>query len=57
MIEQISTIYDTQRENEFITQHMNDGLIIISSGRHIISANMAAKKYLILIMSAVITER
>lgn len=44
MIEQISTIYDTQRENEFITQHMNDGLIIISSGRHIISANMAAKK-------------
>lgn len=44
MLEQISTIYDTQRENEFITQHMNDGLIIISSGGYIISANMAAKK-------------
>lgn len=44
MLEQISTIYDTQRENEFITQHMNDGLIIIGSDGHIISANMAAKK-------------
>lgn len=44
MIEQLSAVYEAQRENEFITQHMNDGLIIVGTDGRLISVNKAAEK-------------
>lgn len=43
MLEQINTIYENRRENEYITQNMHDGLVIIDTDENVISANKAAE--------------
>ncbi len=43
-LEQISAIYEAQRENQYIIRHMNDGLIMIGSNGSLITVNNAAEK-------------
>lgn len=43
-LEQISAIYEAQRENQYIIRHMNDGLIMIGSNGNLITVNKAAEK-------------
>ena len=43
MTKQITTIYENRRENEYITENMHDGLVIINTDGNVISANKAAE--------------